>query len=574
MNLVSQERIAPQDGSVFSAPGTDGFIARAFMRGAGQAPADIRRRPVVGISSSWSELNPCNGGLDAVVAAVKRGVRRAGGFPLVFPTISLSEPFSRPSSMLLRNLMAMDVEEMIRASPLDAVILVGGCDKTVPAQLMGAVSADLPTLSITAGPRPVGTWKGQPLTIDDLWTLSDDRRCGRVSDAEWLELEGRLNTGFGTCNVMGTATTMAAVAEVLGFALPGTSLHPSGSRERAMAAERTGERAVELVREGTTAASRVTPRSLENAVRVVCALGGSTNALIHLSAIAGRVGIDLGLHQVGEWAATTPVLADVRPAGRFLLEDLERAGGVPAVVSLLAHALDLSVVSASGQPWAVECIPRDNISMEGVLRSPDAPPSAGAGIAVVFGSLAPDGAVIKRAAASPHLLTHTGRAVVFDGVDDLNDRINDESLPIDEHSVLVLRGAGPIGGPGMPEVGHLPIPTRLLDAGIKDMVRISDARMSGTAVGTVVLHVAPESAAGGPLRLVHDGDLIHLDVDAGRLDLLVSEAELQSRAARLAPRGEPVRGYAHLYARSVLQAPQGCDFDFLRHEDLRRSDLG
>jgi dihydroxy-acid dehydratase len=568
---VSQERIARQDGSVFSSPSIDGFIARAFMRGAGHSAEEIQRGPVVGVCSSWSELNPCNGGLDRVVAAVKSGVQRAGGYPLVFPTISLSEPFSRPSSMLLRNLMSMDVEEMIRSSPLDAVVVVGGCDKTVPAQLMGAVSADLPTLAITAGPRPVGEWNGEPLTIDDLWGLSDKRRCGLVSDTDWLRLEGSLNTGFGTCNVMGTATTMSAIAEVLGFALPGTSLHPSGSQERTAAAERTGERAVALAREGTTAATRISPAALENAVRVVCALGGSTNALIHLSAIAGRAGIELDLTHVGDWAATTPVLADVRPAGRFLLEDLEREGGVPAVIGALGDQYDLTVESASGKSWLHERVQPRPVVIRGALRQPDDPAQGGAGIAVVFGSLAPHGAVIKRAAASRHLLTHSGPAVVFDGVDDLNARINDESLPIDENSVLVLRGVGPIGGPGMPEVGHLPIPTRLLNAGVTDMVRVSDARMSGTAVGTVVLHVSPESAADGPLRLVRDGDEIRLDVDAGTLDLVVPAAELHARAARLEPLRHSARGYAHLYSRSVLQAPQGCDFDFLRHERLHPS---
>ncbi|MDQ1688115.1 MAG: hypothetical protein QOK42_1090 [Frankiaceae bacterium] len=568
---MSQERIARQDGSIFAESSTDGFVARAFMRGAGHSADEVRRTPVIGICSSWSELNPCNGGLNEVVSAVKRGIRGAGGFALSFPTISLSEPFSRPSSMLLRNLMSMDVEEMIRSSPLDAVVVVGGCDKTVPAQLMGAISAGLPTLAITAGPRPVGVWKGKPLTIDDLWGMADERRCGRVSDDEWQALEGQLIAGFGTCNVMGTATTMSAIAEVLGFSLPGSSLHPSGSPARSEAAERTGARAVELAREGTPAAARVTLRSLENAVRVVCALGGSTNALVHLSAIAGRVGLSLDLTLVSEWVRTTPLLADVRPTGRFLLSDLDQAGGLPAVMRELADLLDLTLPAASGRPWHAEVPPRMAARAGSALHPAAEPARPGPGIAIVFGSLAPNGAVIKRAAATPGLLAHTGPAVVFDGVEDLNKRINDESLHIDENSVLVLRGVGPVGGPGMPEVGHLPIPTRLLSAGVTDMVRISDARMSGTAVGTVLLHVAPESAVGGPLSLVRDGDLIRLDVDGARLDLLIPEPELDRRRTELMERAVPRRGYARLYTQRVLQAPDGCDFDFLRHETLQQS---
>jgi dihydroxy-acid dehydratase len=564
---MSQEGTARRDGSQFSDESVDGFIARAFMRGGGRSAEAVRRRPVVGICSSWSELNPCNGGLRDVAAAVKRGVLAAGGFPLEFPTISISEPFSRPSSLLLRNLMSMDVEQMIRCSPLDAVVLLGGCDKTVPAQLMAAVSADIPTVAVTSGPRPVGRWKGAPLTIDDLWTMADERRRGALADADWARLEGCLNGGFGTCNVMGTATTMSAVAEVLGFAMPGSSLAPSGSAARLAVAETAGSRAVAAA-EGGGAAALVNKQSLENAFRVVCAIGGSTNAVIHLSAIAGRAGIRLDLEHFRAWAETTPILVDVRPAGRHLLADLDAEGGVPAVIRELAPLLDLTQPTSTGRTWGEAIVDLPELEGNGSLHRLDDPVRRGASIAVLQGSLAPEGAVVKRSAASDELLRHVGPAVCFDGVEDLNARINDPGLDIHAGSVLVLRGAGPRGGPGMPEVGHLPIPTRLLKEGVTDMVRISDARMSGTATGTVVLHVAPEAAAGGPLHLVRDGDLISLDVDGGRLDLLVPEDELQRRAPAAPSWFEPARGYDRLHYERVLQAPAGCDFDFLRHESL------
>jgi dihydroxy-acid dehydratase len=521
----------------------------------------VRRRPVIGVCSSWSELNPCNAGLDRVAEAVKQGVIAAGGFPLTFPTISISEPFSRPSSMHLRNLMAMDVEQMLRASPLDAVVLLGGCDKTVPAQLMGAVSAGVPALVVTAGPRPVSQWAGKPLTIDELWPLIDQRRQGQLDDAGWARLEGCLNMGAGTCNVMGTAISMAVVAEVLGFALPGSSLPPAGSAERLGWAERTGARAVELAGQGTSAASLITASSLRNALRTVCAAGGSTNAVIHLAAIAGRVGLDLTADVIADWARGVPGLADVRPTGQYLLSDLEDAGGVPAIVRELGTLFDSSLPTATGRPW------RDHVDSPAAYRSPalrERSETLSDSIAVVRGNLAPDGAVIKRSAASPDLLCHRGPALVFDGVEDLNERVDTDDLPVTPQTILVLRGEGPVGGPGMPEVGHLPIPRRLLEAGVRDMVRLSDARMSGTATGTVVLHIAPEAAVGGPLGLVRDGDMISLDVDAGRLDLLVDEDTLASRDPASSGREPPTRGYDHLYATHVLQAWQGCDFDFLR----------
>lgn len=559
---MSQHGVTARDGSALSEESVDGFIARAFLRGAGHSTASLRRRPVVGIFSASSDLNPCNAGLADLAGAVRDGVAAADGLPVLLPTISISEPFVRPSSLLLRNLMAMDVEQSIAANPIDVAVLLGGCDKTVPAQLMGAISAGRPALALAAGPRPVQCWNGKPLTIDNVWPTIDRRRRGLVTDTEWQRFEGCLNGGPGTCNVMGTATTMAVVAEMLGFALPGTALLPASSAARRTAAELTGRRAVDLWRADRPNQVSLTQESLENAVRVTCALGGSTNALIHLAAIAGRAGLRADLAAVRTWCRTTPLLADVRPSGPHLLSELEELGGVPSVVAELGDLLHLGTPTAAGRNWAELVAELPSRRPSTVLR-PLSDPIAPAAITVLSGSLAPAGAVLKRSTATARLLKHRGRAVVFDGVADLHARIDDPGLDVDADSVLVLRGAGPLGGPGMPEVGQLPIPARLWDAGVRDMVRISDARMSGTATGTVVLHVAPESAAGGPLALIRDGDLIVLDADAGRLDLAVDERELSRR--RPVPRpGTPARGYERLHFEHVLQAPEGCDFDFLR----------
>jgi dihydroxy-acid dehydratase len=558
---MSQNSTKPNGGEAFSAPDRDGFIHRAFMRGAGHSPTALRRRPVIGVCNAWSELNPCNSGLRNLAEAVKRGVTAAGGFPMEFPTISLAEPFIRPSTLYLRNLMSMDVEEMITASPIDGVVLLGGCDKTVPAQLMGALSAGKPAIAITAGPRATALWEGEPLTIDDLWRLSDQRRSGDLDDAAWEELEGRIVPGAGTCNVLGTAVTMAMIAETLGMALPGTSLLPATSGARTAAAEETGRRVVELARSGQTPADYVTPASLENAFRVLCAVSGSTNAVIHLEAIAGRLGHRIGLETMADWSRTTPVLTQVRPSGPHLLEDLQEAGGLPAVLKELAPLLHTGELAGTGERWQ-DVLDRTTRKDSPALRTAADPVFPSGGLVTLRGTLAPNGAVLKRSGADPRLWSHRGPAVVFDGVADLQARIDDPALDITEDSVLVLRGAGPVGGPGMPEVGQLPIPKRLLHQGVTDMVRISDARMSGTATGAVVLHVAPESAVGGPLALVRDGDMIVLDATAGRLDLDVDPAELAGRVpAPAAP--APARGYAALYHRHILQSTEGCDFDFL-----------
>jgi dihydroxy-acid dehydratase len=548
-------------GADFDGDGAEATTLRMFLRGAGHSSGMLRRRPVIGIASSWSELNPCNLGLRALAEHVKRGVLGAGGLPLEFPTISLAEPFLKPTTMLFRNQMAMDVETMISASPIDAVVLLNGCDKTVPAQLMGALSAGRPAISLAAGPRPTMRLGEETLTIDDFWEIADRRRQGIVSDSEWERVEAGLNPGVGTCNVLGTAATMAIVAEVLGCSLSGTALLPASGAARRAAAEESGARAVELAVDSVTPDHLITHRSLENAWRVVCALGGSTNAVIHIEALAGRIGGQIGVERLGELARTTPLLGDVRPSGPHLLADLDEAGGVPAVMRELAPLLHLDALAGGGEPWTA-VVERTPVRAGTALRPLAEPKAASSGLAVLRGSLCPAGAIIKHSAADPALLEHIGPAVVFDGVEDMRARIDSPDLEAGPDSVLVLRNAGPVGGPGMPEVGAIPIPRRLLDAGVRDMVRISDARMSGTARGTIVLHVAPESAVGGPLGLVRDGDPIRLSLADARLDLDVEPGELARR--RPSP-GRPVpgRGYDRLHHEHVLQADRGCDFDFL-----------
>lgn len=559
---MSQEQIRRAGGELMSGGGADALITRGLLRGAGISEHLIGRRPVIGIANTWSELNPCNGGLRELAEHVKRGVIAAGGIPLEFPTISIAEAFTRPSSMYLRNLLAMDTEEMISSSPIDGVVLLGGCDKTLPAQIMGAASAGKPAISLAAGPRPLSRWSGDPMTIDDLWPLLDRRRTGDLDDRSWAQLEACLSCGVGTCNVMGTAITMAVVAEVLGMALPGSALAPAGSAERDELAVSTGAQAVAHVQQGITPDKLITTGSLSNAFRAVCAVGGSTNAVLHLQAIAGRAGLAISIEEMRRLSASTPFLVDVKPSGRMFLHDFAADGGIPALVGTMAPLMDLSALAGTGEPWRAALRPRQ--STAACLTSLEEPKGPTGTLAVLTGSLAPQGALLKRSAATPALCRHIGRAVVFDGAEDLRARIDDPNLPVDADSVLVLRGVGPVGGPGMPEVGHLPIPTRLLDQGVTDMVRISDARMSGTATGTVVLHVTPESEIGGPLALVRDGDPIELDVDAARLDVLIDPRELSDRSRRQSLAQPTSRGYEQLYRRHVLQADLGCDFDFLR----------
>lgn len=543
-----------------------GFLHRTALRSEGLSEASISGRPIIGIANSHSELVNCNLHFGALVEGVKRGVHQAGGLPLEFPTISLSEMLMKPTTMLYRNLMSMDIEEMIRSSPLDAVVLVGGCDKTVPAQLMGAASAGVPAISLTGGPMQPGNFRGRRIGAGtDIWRYTDDLRAGRMSETEYAELEAATRPGVGHCSEMGTASTMATLTEALGMSLPGSAAVPAADARRGSLAEDTGRRAVEIAREGLRPAAVLTLEALENAVTVLAAVAGSTNAVLHLIALAGRLGIELPLERFDAIAARTPVLTNIQPAGEHLFEDLQRAGGVPALLCELAPLLHLDALTITGRTLG-ENIAGAEVWDRDVLRSLDEPLLPSGGLAVLRGTLAPDGAVLKAGAATAHLLQHRGPALVFDSIDDLLARIDHPDLPVTADSVLVLRGAGPKGAPGMPEWGMLPIPRKLLEQGVTDMVRISDARMSGTGYGTVVLHAAPESAVGGPLHAVEDGDEIVLDTAARRLDLCVAPEEISRRLAERPLPDPPFRrGYGSIYLEHVLQADAGADFDVLRH---------
>jgi dihydroxy-acid dehydratase len=528
--------------------------------------SDLLRKPVVGIASTYSEFNNCHRGVPELVQAVKRGVLAAGGLPLEFPTISLGEVFLNPTSLFFRNLMSMDTEEMIKGQPMDAVVLIGGCDKTVPAQLMGAVSAGLPTIQVVTGPMMTGRWRGERLgACTDCRRFWAKHRAGEIDRNTIEEVEGNLATTAGTCAVMGTASTMAAVAETLGIMLPGTAAIPAVHADRIRAAEASGTAAMALAAKGISVRDVITPESVENALRVLLAIGGSTNAIIHLTAIAGRAGISIDLQRLNELSDTTPVLVDLKPTGPFYMEDLHAAGGIGAVLRELKPLLHLDCMTVAGISLG-ERLEGDAAYVDRtVIRSIDEPLQAQGGLVALFGSLAPRGAVLKRAAADPALFEKEGRAVVFSSLEDLAKRIDDPDLDVNADDFLVLQNSGPLSPAGMPEAGYLPIPQKLARAGVKDMVRISDARMSGTAYGTVVLHVSPDAASGGPLGLVRSGDRIRLSVMERRIDLLVDEAEL-ARRRTMSPAivVRPQRGYANLYSREVLQADQGCDFNFLR----------
>jgi L-arabonate dehydrase len=542
-----------------------GLGHRAWLRAEGFSERVFDGKPVIGICNSWSELNNCNAHLRQVAEAVKRGVWAAGGFPLEFPTISLGEMLMKPTTMLYRNLMAMDVEESIRAHPLDAVVLLCGCDKTTPAQLMGAASADVPALMVPGGPMLRGMWRGREIgSGTDIRRFWDEFRAGRMSEEEWCEVESCVSRSAGHCTVMGTASTMACLAEALGMTLPGCADIPAADSRRLAIAEESGRRAVEMAVEGLRPSRILTPEALENAIRVDMAIGGSTNALVHLVAIAGRLGLDLPLSKFDEISRSTPVIANIKPSGEFLMEDFYYAGGLPAVMKEISPLLDLSALTVNGKTLG-ENVSRAACFNRAVIKTLGEPLRPEGGTVVLGGNLAPQGAVIKQSAASPHLLRHKGRAVVFENGEELLTRLDDADLPVDENSILVLKNAGPKGAPGMPEWGHLPIPARLLKAGVKDMVRLSDARISGTSFGTIVVHVAPECAVGGPLAVVKEGDWIELNVPERRLELLIPEAELKSRlAAWRPPAPHYQRGYGKMYLEHILQADEGCDFDFLR----------
>jgi len=549
----------------FGSQGRPGMIYRSWLRAEGFTPEVFDGRPVIGIANSWSELTPCNAHLRGVADAVKRGVWQAGGFPLEFPTMSLGESLMRPTAMLFRNLMAMEVEETLRANPLDGVVLLSGCDKTTPAMLMAVASADLPAIMVTGGPMLNGKYRGTDVgSGTSLWRFEQELAAGRMTQQECVTAESAMARSCGHCMTMGTASTMACIAETLGMQLPGSATWPAADSRRQLTAQLAGQRIVTLAREGVRPSRIMTRQAFENAIVVNAAIGGSTNAVIHLLALAGRLGVPLRLDDFDELARPVPTLVNLMPSGRYLMEDFCYAGGIPAVMRELGDLLHTDHVGVSGRRLAenvadAQCWNRDVISS---VADPLQPP--GSGTAVLHGNLCPGGAVIKQSAASPHLLNHRGRALVFDSIEEYHQAAGQPEIQADESTVLVVRGAGPRGYPGMPEVGNFVLPSKLLERGVTDMVRISDARMSGTGFGTVVLHVAPEAVVGGPLALVRTGDWISLDVPYRTLTLEVSDDELARRLAEWVPPENPhLRGYARLYVEHVLQADQGADLDFL-----------
>lgn len=553
-----------RSGAWFGADGKVGFHHRSWLKNQGYPDDVFTGRPVIGICNSWSELTPCNAHLRRVAEYVKRGVWEAGGLPLEFPTMSLGETLVRPTTMLFRNLMSMSVEESIRANPLDGVVLLSGCDKTTPAQLMGAASVDLPAIMLTGGPMLNGKFRGKDIgSGTHVWRFAEEVRAGRMSCEEFREAESCMSRSDGHCMTMGTASTMACMIEALGMQLPGGAAYPAVDARRYQLAHLTGRSAVQLVREDLRPSQIMTRGAFENAIAVSAATGGSTNAIVHLLALAGRIGTDLGLADFEPAAEGIPLLVDLLPSGRFLMEEFAYAGGVPALMRVLADLLHRDQLTVTGRTVG-ENIADAVCHDHAVIRHLEDPVAPGPALAVLWGNLCPDGAVIKQSAASEHLLQHRGRVVVFEDHADFVARIDDDDLPVDEDTVLVLRNAGPRGYPGMAEVGNLALPKRLLRRGISDLVRISDARMSGTSYGTVVLHIAPEAAVGGPLALVRTGDEITLDVPARRLELHVDEPELDRRRERWSPPARPFeRGYGRLYMEHVQQADRGADFDFL-----------
>ena len=540
------------------------FLRKAFIKAMGYSD-DALDRPIVGITNTYSDYNPCHGNVPQLVEAAKRGVMLAGGMPMVFPTISIHESFAAPTSMFLRNLMAMETEEMVRAQPMDSVILIGGCDKTIPAQVMAAASSEVPAIVLPTGPMDTGNHKGERLgACTDCRRLWAQFRGDQIDAAEIGEINGKLASSVGTCTVMGTASTMATLVEAMGLALPMAGSAPATSAERMRLAEETGRAAVGMTETGLTTADVLTPAALRNALITLQALGGSTNAVVHLAAIYRRLGRRLDMAEFDEIGRLVPVLVDLKPAGSGYMGDFHNAGGMPRLLSELTDLIDLSAPRAFGGTLADTMGDLPQRHEDRIIRPRDNPISASGGIAVLTGNLAPRGAVIKHSSAAAELHTHEGRAVVFDSVKDMTERLDDPTLEITADDILVLRNAGPKGAPGMPEAGYMPIPRHLARQGVKDMVRISDARMSGTAFGSIVLHITPEAADGGPLAAVQTGDRIRLDVPNRSLELLISPVELAARMAALPPPPPtPARGYARLYDLHVTQADDGLDFDFL-----------
>jgi dihydroxy-acid dehydratase len=545
------------------------FLRKSFAKAMGYSDSDLER-PIIGIADTGSGFNNCHQTVPQLIEAVSRGVMLAGGLPVTFPTISLGEPYLTPTSMLFRNLMAIDTEEMVRAQPMDAVVLIGGCDKTVPAQLMAAASAGIPAIELVTGPMLTGSWRGERMgACTDCRRQWARYRAGEINEEQIEEVSGELSTTGGTCMVMGTASTMALTVETLGMMLPGSATVPAVHAERKRIAEATGTRAVAMAAEGLTPDKIMTPAAFANALRLLLAVGGSTNGLVHLSAIAGRCGISVDLEAFDAMSRETPVLVDLKPSGAHYMEDLFKAGGLAPILRELAPLLDLDCLTVSGRTLGEELEAAPTPWPQNVVTPFAEPLSAEGGIAVLRGNLAPDGAIIKQSAASPELMRHEGRAVVFDSLEDMADRIDSPDLDVAADDVLVLRNAGPKGAPGMPESGYIPIPRKLAQAGVKDMLRISDARMSGTAFGAIVLHATPEAAIGGPLALVQNGDRIRLDVDARQLELLVDDATLAARReAWTPPPAHPgaERGWLKLHLNEVEQADKGCDLAFLKPE--------
>jgi dihydroxy-acid dehydratase len=541
------------------------FLRKAFIKGAGYTDEALDR-PVIGIADTGSDYNPCHGNAAALVDAVKRGVMLAGGLPMRFPTISIHESFAAPTSMFLRNLMSMDTEEMIRAQPMDAVVLMGGCDKTVPAQLMGAASANIPAIQLITGSMLTGSHRGERVgACTDCRRYWGKFRAGEIDGSEVAAVNDQLVASVGTCSVMGTASTMACIAEALGMTVPGGASPPAVSADRIRIAEQTGARAVQMAKDGLKIDKVLTPAAFENAMRVLLSIGGSTNGIVHLAAIAGRVGLEIDMRALDRMGRDTPVLLDLKPSGLHYMEDFHKAGGMTTLLRELKPLLQLEAMTVTGRTLGEELEHAGPEFRQSVVRSLAHPIFPQGGIAVLSGNLAPGGAIIKQSAADPQLMEHEGRAVVFENLEDLANRIDREDLDVTAHDVLVLKNIGPKGAPGMPEAGYIPIPRKLARLGVKDMVRISDGRMSGTAFGTIVLHVVPECAVGGPLAHVRDGDRIRLSVKNREITLLVAESELARRALdtpTVAPTAD--RGYHKLFLQTVLQADQGADCDFLR----------
>jgi dihydroxy-acid dehydratase len=539
-----------------------GHRSRAASMGCTQA--DYAGKPVIAIINTWGDINPCHSHLRGRAEDVKRGVWQAGGFPVEMPAFTLGETFQKPTTMMYRNLLAMETEEMLRSYPADGCVLMGGCDKTTPALLMGAISMNLPAIYVPAGPMLRGNWHGEILgSGSDVSKYWAERRAGNIDLQSWTQIEDGIARSAGTCMTMGTASTMTSVAEVLGFSLPGASAIPAVDSNHAKMASRSGRRIVEMVWEDLKPREVLRDASFNNAIATVFALGGSTNAVIHMLALAGRAGIKIALDRFDQFSRKTPILANLRPSGKYLMEDFYYAGGLPALLRVLAPQLDLSCLTITGKTLG-DNIASAEIYNPDVIRSLANPVLTSGGLAILYGNLAPNGAVIKASAAETRLLKHAGRAIVFDSYNEMNARIDDPALDADANSVLVLRNAGPKGAPGMPEWGNLPIPQKLLKAGIRDMVRISDARMSGTSYGACVLHVSPESFIGGPLALLKEGDIVELDAPARQLNMRVNEDELAHRRAAWRPKeGIYPRGYGKLFMQHIKQADEGCDFDFL-----------